>query len=361
MRLHPRRTTLAVAASAIALIGTTTSPAQAGGGPTVVVDGLVTPLSVAVAGDGDVYVSQNFMGALTRVPSGGGEPEDIFQHPEGAEVGAVSATDDGAVFATTGGTPRKPNAHLWALADGEDEPTKLANLYRYEKRVNPDAGTTYGLVARKSCLKKVPPFVRPYKGIIEAHPYATAIGDGVTYVADAAGNSLLAVADGGGTSTVGILPPTKVKITRALKREYDLPKCVIGKTYRAEGVPTDVEMGPDGMLYVTSLPGAPGEGLPTGRIYQFDPEDGSRSVYGRGLVSPTGLAMAPDGTAYVAQLFVGSIVEIPVDGETTEFAQVPFVGDVEYSDGSLYATETDLMNDGTQPPAGRVLRWNLVM
>lgn len=359
MRLHPRRTTFAVAASAIALIGTTTVPAHAGG-PETVVDGLVTPLSVAVAGDGDVYVSQNFAGLLTRVPSGGGEGEVVFAHPEGAEVGAVSATDDGAVFATTGGTPRKPNAHLWSLAEGEESPTKLANLYRYEKRVNPDSGTTYGLVARKSCLKKVPPFVRPYKGIIEAHPYATALGDGVTYVADAAGNSVLAVADGGGTSTVGILPPTRVKITRALKREYDLPKCVIGKTYRAEGVPTDVEMGPDGMLYVTSLPGAPGEGLPTGRIYQFDPEDGSRSVYARGLVTPTGLAMDADGTAYVAQLFAGSIVQITSTGERSELAQVPFVGDVEFADGALYATETDLMNDGTQPPAGKVLRWQLV-
>ncbi|GAA1478464.1 ScyD/ScyE family protein [Nocardioides aestuarii] len=359
MRLNKRSTPLAVAATAIALIGSTIAPAQAGVEPEVVAGGLVTPLSVAVAGDGDIYVSQNFAGLLTRVPSGGGDPVVVFAHPDGAEVGAVSATADGAVFATTGGTRRRPNAHLWSLAEGAEGPTKLANLYRYEKRVNPDAGNTYGLVARRGCLKQVPPFVRPYQGIIEAHPYATARGEGVTYVADAAGNSVLAVPDGGGTRTIGILPPTRVEITRAIKREFGLPKCVIGKTYRAEGVPTDVETGPDGALYVTSLPGAPGEGLPTGRIYRFDPEDGSRTVYGRGLVSPTGLAMTPDGTAYVAQLFAGSIVQIPVDGATTEFAQVPFVGDVEVADGSLYATDTDLGSDGSGPPAGKVLRWTL--
>jgi hypothetical protein len=360
MRLHPRRTTFAVAASAIALIGTTIAPAHAVD-PEVVTDGLVTPLSVAVAGDGAVYVSQNFAGLLTRVPAGGGDAEVIFAHPEGAEVGAVSATDDGAVFATTGGTRRAPNAHLWSLADGEEDPTKLANLYRYEKRNNPDGDTKYGLRAHRSCLKKVPPFVRPYKGIIEAHPYATARGEGITYVADAAGNSVLRVADGGGTSTVATLPATRVKITRALKREYDLPRCTIGKTYRAEGVPTDVEMGPDGLLYVTSLPGAPGEGLPKGRIYQIDPADGSRSVYRGGLVSPTGLAMEPDGTAYVAQLFVGTILEIQTDGERTTFAEVPAPGDVEFADGAVYATETDLMSDGTQPPAGKVLRWDLTV
>jgi streptogramin lyase len=359
MRLHPRRTTFAVAASAIALIGTTIAPAHAAD-PEVVTGGLTSPLSVAVADDGDVFVSQNFRGILTRVPVGGGDRERMFRL-RGAEVGAVSATDDGAVFATTGGTPRRPNAHLWSLAEGEETPTKLANLYRYEKRVNPDSGTTYGLVARKSCLKKVPPFVRPYKGIIEAHPYATALGEGVTYVADAAGNSVLAVADGGGTTTVGILPPTRVKITRALKREFDLPRCVIGKTYRAEGVPTDVEMGPDGLLYVTSLPGVPGEGLPTGRIYQFDPADGSRSVHARGLVTPTGLAMDPDGTAYVAQLFAGSILEIQTDGSRTTFAEAAAPGDVEFADGAVYATESGLMGDPAGPPAGRVLRWDLTV
>ncbi len=204
----------------------------------------------------------------------------------------------------------------------------------------------------------MPPFIKPYRGIIEAHPYATALGDGTTYVADAAGNSILAVADGGGTSTVAVLPPHRIEITRKMKREYGLPRCVIGKKYRAEAVPTDVEMH-DGHLYVTTLPGAPGEGLPTGRIYQIDPADGSMSKVAGGLISPTGLAMAPNGTAYVAQLFVGSIVQIPSGGEATELASVPFPGDVEFVGGSLYATETDLMNDGSTPPAGKVLRWKI--
>lgn len=354
MRLHPRRTTIAVAASAFALVGSTMAPAQAAD-PVVVADGLVTPLSVAVADNGTVYVAQNFAGMLTRVPTGGGDPETVFTHPDGAEVGAVSATNAGAVFATTGGTPRRPKAHLWSVT-GNADPVKLANLYRYEKQNNPDGDTRYGLRARKSCLKKVPAFVRPYRGIVESHPYATALGTGVTYVADAAGNSILAVADDGTISTVGTLPRTKIKVTRALKREFGLDKCVIGKTYRAEGVPTDVEIGPDGNLYVTSLPGVPGEGLPTGRIYRFDPADGSRTKMMGGLVTPTGLAISPTGTAYVAQLFAGSILEIPLGGEPAVFAEVPFPGDVEFEGGTVYATETDLTNEGGDP-AGRVVSW----
>jgi sugar lactone lactonase YvrE len=155
-----------------------------------------------------------------------------------------------------------------------------------------------------------------------------------------------------------VLPPTRVGITRAMKKEFDLPKCVVGKTYRAEGVPTDVEMGPDGNLYVTSLPGVPGEGLPTGRIYRIDPATGDVSRMAGGLVSPVGLAISPTGDAYVSMLFASTLLKVPFGGEPEPFAEVPFPGDVEFSDGFVYATETDLTNDGSTPPSGRVLRWD---
>ena len=204
----------------------------------------------------------------------------------------------------------------------------------------------------------MPPFTHPYKGIIESHPYATALGEGVTWVADAAGNSILAVTDAGATSTVAVLPPTKVKITRAMKKEFGLHKCVIGKIYRAEPVPTDVELGPDGNLYVTTLPGTPGEGLPKGRIYQIDPATGDVTKEAGGLVSPVGLAISPTGTAYISQLFAGTILEVPLGGEPSVFAEVKFPGDVEFRAGHVYATKTDLTNDGSKPPKGKVLRWN---
>lgn len=356
-RRSTTRSVLVTGAAALTMIATTISPAQAVE-PETVTDGLVTPLSVAVADDGTVLVSQNFAGLLTEVAPGG-DATVVYADPAGSEVGAVSADGDDAVFATTGGTRRNPTADLWRLGDSGD-PDRLANLYRFEKRTNPDASRTYGIVrAGRDCLAKAPRFIRPYGGIVESHPYATALGEGVTYVADAAGNSIVAVADGGGVSAVATLPPTRVTLTRAMKREFDLPRCVIGKTYRAEGVPTDVEVGPDGNLYVTSLPGVPGEGLPTGRVYRIDPDSGSVTKIGDDLVSPTGLAVSATGTAYVAQLFAGSILEIPLGGEPTVFAQVPFPGDVEIVDGSVYATETDLVNDGTTPPNGKVLRWDL--
>ena len=355
MRGHATRVT--VAAAAFTLLGATLTPAQAAVEETVA-DGLITPLSVAVSEDGTSYVSQNFAGMLTKVAPGG-EQSLVYADEAGSEVGAVSATDDEVTFATTGGTRKKPNAYLWRIS-GEDPSAKLANLYRFEKQNNPDAGRTYGLRAGKRCLSKVPRFIRPYSGIVESHPYASALGTGVTYVADAAGNSILAVTDAGMVSTVAVLPVTKVKVTRSMKREFDLHKCVIGKRYRSEPVPTDVELGPDGNLYVTSLPGIPGEGLPTGRIYQINPANGSLSKIAGGLVSPTGLAISPTGDAYISMLFASTILKVPFGGEPEHFAEVPFPGDVEFRNGYVYATQTDLTNDGSSPPAGKVLRWNTV-
>lgn len=352
--MRGRATTTMVAAAAFTLLGTMLTPAQAAVEETVT-GGLITPLSLAVSEDGTVYVSQNFAGRLTKVTPAG-QKSRVYTDEAGSEVGAVSATGEDVTFATTGGTHKRPTADLWQIS-GEGDPVRLANLYRFEKLNNPDAGRTYGLRAGERCLSKVPGFIRPYTGIVESHPYATALGDGVTYVADAAGNSILAVTDAG-VSALATLPPTKVKVTRKMKREFDLHKCVIGKTYRAEGVPTDVELGPDGNLYVTSLPGVPGEGLRKGRIYKIVPADGTLTKAAGGLVSPVGLAISPTGTAYISQLFASTILEVPFGGEPTVFAEVPFPGDVEFRNGRVYATETDLMNDGSSRPAGKVLRWS---
>ena len=205
-----------------------------------------------------------------------------------SEVGAVSADGDDVTFATTGGTRKHPTADLWRIS-GTDDPVKLANLFRYEKRHNPDADNHYGIgKIGPSCAKKLPRGAAPYSGIVESHPYATALDGGITYVADAAGNSILKVNAAGRVSTVAALPATKVKITRKIKRKLGLPACVVGKVLRLEPVPTDVEMGPDGNLYVTSLPGGPEDPSlgANGRIYKVQPSSGAVQKETGGLVEP---------------------------------------------------------------------------
>ena len=353
-----RITLIPVALAAVSLVATAFAPtAQAAVDPDVVVDGLVSPLSVAVGGDGTVYVSQNFAHVLTKaVP--GEDPIPIFADEDQREVGALSVAGTTVTFATTGEDP--VDARLWTL-DAEGNQTQVANLWRYERRNNPDGETTYGVIGlSKRCKASIPKDARAsivaHPGIKESHPYASYIDGETTYVADAAANAIWAV-DGDGVHTVATLPPVRAKVTKELRKGFDLPRCTQGKTFKGEPVPTDVELGPDGNLYVTTLGGALGEKAPVGSIYRVVPDTGVVSKMAGGLMSPVGLAINPSGTAFVSLLFPGLIMRQAVGGEPEVFATVPFPGDVEFADNTLYATETDLTNDGTAPPAGKVVSW----
>lgn len=356
-----RRTTLAALTAAALVAGPVLSTPAHAATEEQVVGGLITPLSVAVADDGTVYVSNNFAGFLTKVAPGG-EPEVVFGDEDGREVGAVSVDGDVVTFATTGDDPDHPDATLWQL--GEAGPEVVADLGGYEEAHNADGGKKYGIVqlARdcKDRFKKSVRWMLPYKGVVESHPYASTTLGGTTYVADAAANAILAVTDGTVT-TAAVLPATKVKLTRAMVRALELPGCAKGHTYKLEPVPTDVEAGPDGNLYVTTLPGGPEDPAlgANGAVSQVAPATGAVTRIAGGLVSPTGLAIGPNGTAYVAMLFANVIMAKPLGGEAAVFAEVENPGDVEIVDGHVYATRTGLMDDPSAPPNGQVLRWSL--
>jgi hypothetical protein len=343
----------AAALASMAVVTGLATPALAAT-PDEVVTGLVSPLSLAVAQDGTVLVSQNFAGVLSSSAS-----EDPVFSVDGAEVGAVSVEGGTVTFATT---PRGPGtSKLWtADLDGANL-TEVADLGAYEAEVNPDGTTAYGVKLSRSCRSQVGKRGKPFlagRGGVESHPYATYVDGTTTYVADAAGNSILAVEDGE-ISTVATLPAVPIEITRTRAKVMHLPGCAVGRTFRAEGVPTDVEMGPDGNLYVTSLPGGPEDPAmgSNGGVYRVELGTGTVTSYASGLTSPVGLAIGPDGTAYVSMLFAGVVLQQPFGGAPTVFAEVPFPGDVELRGGQVYVTETDLMNDGSTPPAGKVLRF----
>lgn len=353
MKLQSRLAPLGAVAASLALVSGVAGPAVAAT-PDEVATGLITPLSLAVAEDGTVFVSQNFAGLLSE--AGQGEP---IHAVEGAEVGGVSVDGDVITFVTTTMSDAGGSA-LWTL--GPDGTTQVADLWAYEQSANPDGDTKYGVKLSRSCKKKVGKHGKhllKYSGIEESHPYATYVAGDTTYVADAAGNSILAVEDGQ-VSTVATLPPVPIEITKDRAKAMKLPGCAVGKTFKAEGVPTDVEMGPDGNLYVTSLPGGPEDPAmgANGGVFRIDLATGAVSSISSGLVSPVGLAIAPDGTAYVSMLFASVVMKQELGKAPEVFAEVPFPGDVEVRGNHVYVTETDLMNDGSSAPAGRVLRFN---
>jgi sugar lactone lactonase YvrE len=325
------------------------APAQVGE-PQILAKDLAGPLTTAVADDGTSYVTANFGGKLYRYAPDG--TRSVAYKTKGSEVGGVAVDGDTVTFVVSGAK------HLVKRIIGDGKARTIANLGAYERNNNPDAKTGYGFVSiPKACAAKWP--VKDagppqYTGIIESHPYATEIVDDTVYVADAAGNDILAVS-GGEIETVAVLPPTKVKVTRAAINAGGLPECVKGLTYKFEPVPTDVEMGPDGWLYVSSLPGGPEDGSlgAQGRVYKVNPDTGKVVLVASGFVSTVNVAVADNGDVFVSQLFAGSIVRIPAGTDKVKaFAEVSMPAGLEWTEDGLYATIDALK--GNKSPKGKL-------
>ena len=351
-----RRTPLiTVALAAAALAGTTLAPAHASV-PEQIAGGLSGVLTLAVADDGTVYASagegENNVGQLVRIAPGG-EPEVIYSDEGAREVAGVSVVGDVVTFTTTSqGGPADARVYTYSPAEGGGfDQVELADTWAYEKANNPDGTTKYGIAGlSKKCVKTIPkeirPFVKSYKGIKESHPYATATDGAVTYVADAAANAILAVEDGG-VSTVAVLPPVKVKVTKQLRKGMGLPKCTQGKVYKGEPVPTDVELDADGNLMVSTLGGAIGEMMPLGSVYEITPA-GKVTKVTDGLMMPVGLAVTDAGDLWVSSLGPeGGLLKNPDRFSVEEFIPSPFTGDVDIHGEDLYFTSTGLPAPGS--------------
>lgn len=117
-----------------------------------------------------------------------------------------------------------------------------------------------------------------------------------------------------------------------------LLECVVGETYLAEPVPTDVEVGPDGDYYVSTLPGFPE--LPgSGAVWRINADTGALTRVATGSFGAVDLAVARDGRVYVAELFAARISAITPSGDVSAVTEVPTPGAIEVArDGRIYAT-----------------------
>ena len=106
-----------------------------------------------------------------------------------------------------------------------------------------------------------------------------------------------------------MLPPTPVTMTAEAAERSGSRRAPMGLDYRFEPVPTDVEIGPDGWLYVSSLPGGPEDGSlgAQGRVYKVNPKSGKVKLVADGFISTVDVAVASNGDVYVAELFTGTI------------------------------------------------------
>jgi hypothetical protein len=321
------------------------APASAASGAAVsapIAQGFAGPLQFAVGAEGNLVVAQDFSATLTVVDPSGGR-KDLVSRP-GTEIAGAAVTDGWIVFTSGGGEDGPPAAALERRRDG-DGVQKLADLYQFEKNNNPDRNTTYGFVPAlaPSCAKQWPTQEAgppTYKGIVDSHAYSVDVAHAGYFVADAAGNDILRVAPNGGTpSVVTVLPPQPLKITQQAATANHLPQCVVGHTYNFEPVPTDVEMGHDGFLYVSTLPGGPEDPSlgARGSVYKVNPNNGSFVRLATGIAGATNVAVTPDLKVYATELFGGHVVRI-ANGHATPIATLKDPAAVEYAKGKLYVS-----------------------
>jgi hypothetical protein len=202
---------------------------------------------------------------------------------------------------------------------------KLADIWDFERRVNPDAALG--------------------NPAIDSNPVDVAV-DGFKLV----------VADAGGNAVDIVKPFNRVS---ALSIFANLPS-------GPQAVPTSVVIGPDHQYYVSQLVGFP---FPVGaaNVYKVDPRTGAQTVFASGFTNLMDLAFGRDGTLYALEIDhdgllgganEGAIFAIDRAGNKTQIAlpagTLPMPGGITATKDALYVS----INSGS-PGGGQVIRISL--
>lgn len=354
-----RKTTWGAAIAAAALLAALPLPAQAHSShhqprshqPQVktLSTEVIAPYSLALSRN-RIYVADGGTSKVSRLV--GQSLRTIADGPTGGEVAGLDISANRRYLAYTATDFQSGTAGL--TITGPYGHRVSADLANYEKTKNPDRRISYGVDNPSQCVKDAfagipdgPPV--SYTGLVDSHPYAVAASWGSSWiVADAAGNDLLRVNSRGHISTLSVLPRQPLVITKEIAGGMGLPDCAIGVTYNFEAVPTDVEVGRDGWLYVSTLAGGPEDPSLGARssVYRVSPWTGRANKIASGLSGATDLAVGRDGQIYVAELFGGRISVIR-HGTPRTYVELPSALSVEADHRGLVAgTMAEMGPDG---------------
>lgn len=323
---------------------------------TVLTTRVVAPFQLALSRH-QLYVADGGTSKVSRV-NANGRLTAVGWGPQPGEVAGVAFNAAGTSMAFTSTSYTDGTTRL-VVRTGTQR--VVSNLSRFEQRYNPDAGVSYGIDNPSDCVKQAfePLGGATMPGGVDSHPYAVAsLGHGEWVVADAGGNDLLKVDATGHVSLLAVLPRQPTVITAEIAAGLGLPDCVVGVTYNFEPVPTDVEVGPHGQLYVSLLPGGPEDPSlgARGSVYRVNPATGHSTRVATGFLGATNLALGPGHTIYVAELFAGRISTIR-NGMVEPYLDLPGALAVEWGNGHLYASTLAPTDDQGQPTGhGTVVR-----
>ncbi|MBG6180612.1 ScyD/ScyE family protein [Arthrobacter sp. CAN_A1] len=360
--------------SLAATLGLGAGPAHAGdysrplptpGKTTTLADGLLSPLRIALGHGKSVDVAQSFGGTVDRVKSKG-SIEQLDSMP-GYFAGSVSRFGGTTYYTMTVGAGEgvpEANESLLKSIDRKGNIRTITDIAAYERVANPDGDTIYGFRdLDEECLAAqvdLGPFAR-YSGAQDSNPYATVAFGRHVLVADAGANAIFKVDQKGNVSTVAVLPAIPLEVTAEIAAALGIDPCAVGSTYYLEPVPTDLEVGWNGKLYVTSLPGGPEDPSlgARGSVFAVNAWNGTTRQVATGLTTPTGVALDKRGNLYVAELFANRISVVPHGSSQAQLLlEATLPGDVELRGSTLYATTDVLPGEGT-PPDGKIIRVKL--
>lgn len=302
---------------------------------------------------------------LTRVLADGSK-STAYSSPDWAVAGTAERRSTLYLLESQGAAPmddRPLAGHIRAISDDGTQWT-FGDFASLESNENADGGTRYGFRNLPAeCAAQLPAGMPPasYTGDVDSHPYSIALSGRTAYVADAGANSVVSVdLRSGDSETVAVLPPQPYRITAEVAAALQLPDCVVGRTYAFEPVPTDVAVGPDGWLYVTTLPGGPEDPRlgARGSVYKVNPDNRRVRLFADDVLSATGLAFDDDGDIYVASLFGDGVLRISGDDGQRTVLTGKLTADVSIRDSKLYAS-TDALPAPNQAPDGKLVSIDL--
>jgi len=371
-----RRTTLMafVAIAAIAAAPSAQAHPGTNGGWKTVASGLDNPRGLSVAKNGDIWVAEAGKGGAGPCRPGEqpGDPDSCYGTSgaftlvhNGVQKRVVTGlpsfgdqgTGDNAVGASDVLVSGK---HVEGMIGGGGGAVERAALVA---AAGPAAGLSDTMFKIDPWTGKLTPFAdfaayetanNPDKGDIDSDSYGLTEVHGGFVVADAAGNDVLGVDFKKHISTLAVFPDVQVAAPPFL----GLPA---GAQIPMQAVPTSVAVRPrDPNVYVGQLTGFP---FPPGAASVFGIRpDGSTFVYATGFTNIVDIAWGPKGSLYVLEIAsngllsgdpTGALIRVWPNGTKTTVASTGLVAPTAVAiahDGTVYVT-----NYGTSAGKGAVL------